>query len=106
MACTESRRRPTSTPPPSPRPVRLSLRSYSFPFELNGERAAAGRRFLQVELTLENNGSASPIPAGWTSFELTTLDGSSHVADRTASASNPCTDATVSIQTSRSCALL
>jgi micrococcal nuclease len=106
VACTDSRRRTTATKPPAPRPVRLSLRSYSFPFELNGERAPLGRRFLQVELTLENNGSATAIPAGWTAFELTTVEGSSHLAERTAAAANPCSDATVSIQTSRSCALV
>jgi endonuclease YncB( thermonuclease family) len=68
-------------------------------------RAPSGRRFLQVELTLENNASESPIPAGWSAFTLTTLSGSSHAADRTSSTSSPCSDTTLALRASRTCSL-
>jgi len=84
-ACTGTRRHDRSNDPPAPQPVRLSLKGYTFPYELGGATAPSGRRFLQVELTLENSGSETAIAAGASAFRLTTIAGVSHTADRTAS---------------------
>ncbi len=84
----------------------MLLRSYTFPFELGGVRATAGRRFLQVELTLENTGSESPLPAGSRAFTLDSLSGTTYAAERTELATNPCSDATLALRQSRTCDLV
>lgn len=92
--------------PPSPQqPIRLTIRGYTAPHQLQGTRAPAGRRFLQVEVTLENTGSEQAIPSGWRSFSLSALTGTTHTAERSEATANPCTETTLALRANRSCSL-
>lgn len=60
--------------------MRLGLRGYTFPLEIDGVRAPAGRRFLRVEVFLENVRSEAPVPAVPAVFRVETGAGTAHEA--------------------------